>query len=147
MDAAEGAAQIAETALWERLRASGKAEDIEAFLRLYPDRRFATAARRRRDELVGRPAPPVAAARPQAPVAGASPQPAPAPVGWRRRSRPRRHGRLQQTRNATPWRALPPPRGRRQPVAPAASAGDRGALSSRIARPVRGWCDCRPAAS
>ena len=60
MDAAEGAAQMAEATLWERLRPTGKAEDIDAFLRLYPDIRFAAAARRRRDELSAMPPPPVA---------------------------------------------------------------------------------------
>ena len=36
MDPAEAAAQMAEAALWERLRASGRVEDVDTFLRLYP---------------------------------------------------------------------------------------------------------------
>jgi Caspase domain/Bacterial Ig domain len=88
MDAAEGAMQLAETALWERLRASGKAEDMDAFLRFYPDSRFAAAAQRRRDELLGRAAPPpVAVTRPPAPVADAGP-PQPAPASGRLGSEP-----------------------------------------------------------
>ncbi|HYZ34021.1 MAG TPA: caspase family protein, partial [Crenalkalicoccus sp.] len=52
MDAAEAAEQIAENALWERLSASGRVADLDAFMRLYPDSRFAEAARRRREELL-----------------------------------------------------------------------------------------------
>ena len=81
MDAAEGAAQMAEATLWERLRPTGKAEDIDAFLRFYPDSRFAAAARRRRDELVGHAAPQVAAIRPPSPTADAGPSQAPLGVG------------------------------------------------------------------
>ena len=54
MDPAEAAAQMAEAALWERLRASGRVEDVETFLRLYPNSYLAAAAQRRREELVGR---------------------------------------------------------------------------------------------
>ena len=53
MDAAEAAGQMAEAALWDRLRTTGKAEDIDAFLRFYPSSRYAAAARQRRDELAG----------------------------------------------------------------------------------------------
>ncbi|MBK1662149.1 caspase family protein, partial [Paracraurococcus ruber] len=53
MDPAEAAAQLAETALWDRLRATGRAEDIDAFLRFYPDSRHAAAAQRRLAELRG----------------------------------------------------------------------------------------------
>lgn len=54
MSPAEAAAQLAEAALWERLRANGRAEDIEAYVRLYPDSRYKEAALRRLDELLGR---------------------------------------------------------------------------------------------
>src|SRR5207344_1653976 len=54
MDPAEAAAQMAEAALWERLRESGRVEDVETFLRLYPNSYLAAAAQRRRDELLGR---------------------------------------------------------------------------------------------
>ena len=65
MDPAEAAAQMAEAALWERLRASGRLEDVDTFLRLYPTSYLAAAAQRRRDELLGQNTPP-------APAAGAS---------------------------------------------------------------------------
>jgi formylglycine-generating enzyme required for sulfatase activity len=67
MDAAEAASQLAETALWERLRGNGRAEDIDAFLRFYPNSRHAVAAQRRLVELRG-------------PAAGSSTPPAPAPT-------------------------------------------------------------------
>ena len=94
MEAAEAAGQMAETALWERLRAAGRAEDIEAFLRFYPNSRYADAARRRRGELAGTPvaapaappsaappsaAPPVSAARPAERLAMVQPAPPPRP--------------------------------------------------------------------
>ena len=41
----------AEFALWERLRERGRPDEIEAFLVLFPQSRFAAEARRRRDEL------------------------------------------------------------------------------------------------
>jgi hypothetical protein len=68
MSPAEAAAQMAEAALWERLRANGRAEDIEAYIRLYPDSRYKEAAVRRLDELLGRRAEAPAAAPPQPPV-------------------------------------------------------------------------------
>ena len=49
-----------EAMLWDRLRKGGRAEEVEAFLVLFPDSRFAAEARRRRDELA-------AAARAQKP--------------------------------------------------------------------------------
>jgi formylglycine-generating enzyme required for sulfatase activity len=82
MDAAEAAAQLAETALWERLRGSGRAEDVDAFLRLYPDSRYEPAARRRLAELRGPaangadPAPRAAQLPPEPP---ATPPPAASP--------------------------------------------------------------------
>ncbi|MDO9708130.1 SUMF1/EgtB/PvdO family nonheme iron enzyme [Paracraurococcus lichenis] len=83
MDAAEAAAQLAETALWERLRSSGRAEDIDAFLRFYPNSRHIAAAQRRLAELRGPAAGATAAAPPAAhaapgPAAQAAPRPAPA---------------------------------------------------------------------
>jgi len=86
MSPAEAASQLAEAALWERLRASGRAEDIEAYLRLYPDSRYKEAAQRRLDELLGRraeapPAPVAAPAQPQPPAAAPEPQPQPSPPG------------------------------------------------------------------
>jgi formylglycine-generating enzyme required for sulfatase activity len=78
MDPAEAAAQMAEAALWERLRASGRVEDVETFLRLYPNSYLAAAAQRRRDELLGQNTA-KAAAPPPVPQQAAAPQP-PAPV-------------------------------------------------------------------
>jgi formylglycine-generating enzyme required for sulfatase activity len=89
MDAAEAALEMAETALWDRFRASGRGEDIEVFLRLYPNSRHAVAARQRLAELTGGgPATPGPAAGPQQQAAApalpsplATPQVAPsAPV-------------------------------------------------------------------
>ena len=77
MDPAEAAAQMAEAALWERLRASGRVEDVETFLRLYPNSYLAAAAQRRRDELLAQNTPKAAPPAPSQQIA--SPQP-PAPV-------------------------------------------------------------------
>jgi hypothetical protein len=41
----------AEAALWERLRERGRPDELEAFLVLFPQSRFAAEVRRRRDEL------------------------------------------------------------------------------------------------
>src|SRR5271166_934742 len=76
MDPAEAAAQMAEAALWERLRASGRVEDVETFLRLYPNSYLAATAQRRRDELLVQNAPKAVA--PAASQQTAGPQP-PAP--------------------------------------------------------------------
>ena len=73
MDPAEAAAQMAEAALWERLRASGRVEDVETFLRLYPNSYLAAAAQRRREELLGRNT--ASAAPPAATQQAAAPQP------------------------------------------------------------------------
>ncbi|NOG71806.1 SUMF1/EgtB/PvdO family nonheme iron enzyme [Roseicella sp. DB1501] len=80
MDAAEAAAQLAETALWERLRSTGRVEDVEAFLRLYPDSRFAASAQRRLAELRGPAEPGRAPGGAAAPLALAVPTPTPAPA-------------------------------------------------------------------
>ncbi|HME27174.1 MAG TPA: SUMF1/EgtB/PvdO family nonheme iron enzyme [Acetobacteraceae bacterium] len=88
MDPAEAAAQMAEAALWERLRASGRVEDVETFLRLYPNSYLAATAQRRREELLAqnapKAAPPAAAPQPPTPLQSVakpvSPPPAPPPV-------------------------------------------------------------------
>ncbi len=41
----------AEVALWDRLREQGRPDELDAFLVLFPQLRFAADARRRRDEL------------------------------------------------------------------------------------------------
>jgi formylglycine-generating enzyme required for sulfatase activity len=76
MDPVEAAAQMAEAAVWERLRSTGQLEDVETFLRLYPSSYLAPTARRRRDELVAQktPAPPATSPSQQA---AAPPPPAP----------------------------------------------------------------------
>ena len=51
MDAAEAADEMAQAALWERVRGTGKPEDIDLFLRLYPASRFAAAAQQLRSRL------------------------------------------------------------------------------------------------
>ena len=55
MDASEAAAQLAEAALWERVRHSARVEDLDAFTRFYPSSRFAAAVAQRRAELAGAP--------------------------------------------------------------------------------------------
>ncbi len=93
MDAAEAVTQMAEAALWERLRGSGRVEDVEVFLRLYPNSHLAATAQRRRDELLGRtaaatpprppapqPPPAVAAAPPPSAAAPTPPEPRPEPT-------------------------------------------------------------------
>ena len=57
MDLAEAAGQMAEAALWDGLRATGRLEDVDTFLRLYPNSYLAAAARQRREELVAQNAP------------------------------------------------------------------------------------------
>ena len=79
MDPAEAAAQMAEAALWEKLGASGRVEDVDTFLRLYPNSYLAAAARRHREELLAQNAasttPP-----PAKPQQTAAVQPVPPPV-------------------------------------------------------------------
>ena len=40
IDQAEAADALAEAALWERVRGAGRADDLDLFLRLYPNSRF-----------------------------------------------------------------------------------------------------------
>ncbi len=51
-DAAAVADLAPEAPLWDRVRQAGVAEELDAFLRLYPRSRFAAEARRQRDEVV-----------------------------------------------------------------------------------------------
>ncbi len=140
MDPAEAAAQMAEAELWDRLRASGRVEDVDTFLRLYPNSYLAAAARRRREELLAqnapRTAPPAvsqqaAAPQPPAPVQSATrpvtPPPAPPPaVTAETPKAPDRIAALQPIAPA----AMPPPPPRRDlamvipPVAVLPAAGD-----------------------
>ena len=80
MDPAEAAAQMAEAAVWERLSSTGRLEDVDTFLRLYPTSYLAATAKRRREELVAQKAP---ATQPPAPTqtqtATAAPPPATPP--------------------------------------------------------------------
>ena len=154
MDPAEAAAQMAEAAVWDRLRASGRLEDVETFLRLYPTSYLAAAARRRRDELVAQNAPaappPAAAQRPSRPAAEwaaggrggqccprrlrrrhrwlrSSP---PRPRSWQPCSRSRRRSRRPSRRGGTsPWSCR-----RSHRHLPAAITA-----CSRIAPPASGW--------
>jgi hypothetical protein len=68
---------LAESALWDRLRERGRAEELEAFLVLFPHSRFASDVRRRRNELAA-----VAAGQQPRPEEAQASQPAPlqAPV-------------------------------------------------------------------
>jgi len=80
MDPVEAATQMAEAAVWERLGSTGRLEDVETFLRLYPTSYLAPTAQRRRDELMaqtraaGQPAAPVP--QTQQPRVAAGPPPA-----------------------------------------------------------------------
>ncbi|HEX4172625.1 MAG TPA: caspase family protein, partial [Acetobacteraceae bacterium] len=77
MDPVEAATQMAEAAVWERLGSTGRLEDVETFLRLYPTSYLAPTAQRRREELIaqGRAgAQPSATAQPAPPSPG-KPQP------------------------------------------------------------------------
>jgi len=56
----------AEVALWNRLREGGQPEEIDAFLVLFPQSRFAAEARRRRAELAAAATKPPPAPRPEA---------------------------------------------------------------------------------
>ena len=161
MDPAEAAAQMAEAALWERLRASGRVEDVETFLRLYPNSYLAAAAQRRREELLGRntasAAPPAAtqqAAAPQPPSpaqsasAPATPAPASPPVAEKPKS-PDKVGRPAADRASVRTNAGPaaagPCHGR---AAGRCAAGCRRRIAiSRIARPASGWSVSPRAAS
>ena len=162
MDPAEAAAQMAEAALWERLRATGRVEDVETFLRLYPKSYLAAAAQRRRDELVGQNA--AAATPPAAAQPAAAPQP-PRTRTERVQCPPRRPWhRRRWLRNRSHRQASPPcNRSCRRPsrcrhrrggtlrmvVPPVAAAVRCPAMIaySRIARPASGWCAFQPAAS
>jgi formylglycine-generating enzyme required for sulfatase activity len=73
MDPAEAAAQMAEAAVWDRLRATGRLEDVDTFLRLYPTSYLAAAARHRHDELA-------AQNTPAAPLPTPAQPPAPPPA-------------------------------------------------------------------
>ena len=74
MDPADAAKQALEAAVWERLQASGRVEDVELYLSLYPNSHLAATAQRRRDELLGRTLATAEPAPPPAPVQ--APQPA-----------------------------------------------------------------------
>jgi formylglycine-generating enzyme required for sulfatase activity len=132
MDPAEAAAQMAEAALWERLRESGRVEDVETFLRLYPNSYLAAAAQRRRNELLAQQAPKtpqVAAAQPPpaatpssppiqtAPVATAPP-PAPPPVA----EKPKTQEKVAALQPLAPELASPPRRDLAMILPPVATA-------------------------
>jgi formylglycine-generating enzyme required for sulfatase activity len=84
MDPVEAATQMAEAAVWERLGSTGRLEDVETFMRLYPTSYLAPTAQRRRDELMAQqraasqPAAPAQQGPAQAPplrIAGTPPPP------------------------------------------------------------------------
>ena len=116
MDPAEAAAQMAEAALWERLRESGRVEDVEMFLRLYPNSYLAAAAQRRRDELIAQQAP--KAPRWRLP----SPRPQQRHRAHRNRQRPSRSRLPRRLRPAPPPVAAKPKTEEKmaalQPIAP-----------------------------
>jgi formylglycine-generating enzyme required for sulfatase activity len=100
MDSSEAAAQMAEAGLWDRLRATGRLEDVDTFLRLYPTSYLAAAARHRRDELAAQSAPAVP------PTAVTTPPPAPPPAVVQR---PNTLPAAAPTQTAVNGAATPPP--------------------------------------
>jgi formylglycine-generating enzyme required for sulfatase activity len=76
-DPSEAADLVSESGLWETVQHTGKAEDIEAFRRLFPHSRFAAAAAKRLEELAAT-TPPAAAPQPVE-SQQATPSPAPPP--------------------------------------------------------------------
>jgi formylglycine-generating enzyme required for sulfatase activity len=141
MDPAEAAAQMAEAAVWDRLRSTGRLEDVETFLRLYPTSYLAATARRRREELVAQNAPaappPAVAPRPTAPqpsgppaaaVANVPTPPAPPPsVAEKQQVAPEKLAALQPIAPPIAPPAEPPGRNLAMvvpPVAPPPAGGD-----------------------
>lgn len=51
MDTVQATDEMAQAALWEKVRGTGKAEDIDLFLRLYPTSRFAAAGQQLQSKL------------------------------------------------------------------------------------------------
>ena len=157
MDAPEAAAQFAETALWERLRGDGRADDIEAFIRFYPNSRHAAAAQRRLAELRAPaqagstpPPPQVAQSAPPPPPAAAGPgppppappriaAPAPPPAQQQQQPQPARD-QFAALQFVPPPRVVPETRA----VFPRRPPPPRSAIS-RTAPTAPGWCGCRPA--
>jgi len=141
MSAAEAAAQLAEAALWERLRANGRAEDIEAYIRLYPDSRYKEAALRRLDELLGR-----RAEAPPAPVAApAQPQPQPSAAAPEPRSGPPE--RIASLQPVVPSAPQPAPQAAPRVAPPAEPPRTMAALPRPVAPPAapaddRSFQDC-----
>ena len=138
MDAAEAANEMAEASLWERLRSTGRPEDLDLFNRLYPNSRFSASVAQRRAELAraaqaGTPAAPpprVASIAPvPAPPAPVPPAPIPPPAA---EPTPAPRDRVV---------VLQPPRAPAAPVPP--SDGSRSAT----ARIARRWSWSRQAAS
>jgi formylglycine-generating enzyme required for sulfatase activity len=76
MDPVEAATQMAEAAVWERLGSTGRLEDVETFLRLYPTSYLASTAQRRRDELMAQAHAATQPAAPARQAPAAQPQPA-----------------------------------------------------------------------
>jgi formylglycine-generating enzyme required for sulfatase activity len=128
MDPVEAASQMAEAAVWERLRATGRLEDVETFLRLYPNSYLAATAQRRRDELVAQRTP---AASP--PAAEQRPAPAPPPAQTATsQPAPQKPSASQQVAALQPTAPPPqPPAPQRElamlapPVTAPSAAGDR----------------------
>ena len=127
MDASEAAGQMAEAALWDRVRVSTRAEDLDAFTRFYPNSRFGPAVAQRRMELAGHPAEPPAPVAARAERSPAPPPPAPAAV------QPEAPQQLAMQQPAPPPEAPkpPPPAGQ-----------NRGAASALDATPRPGDRDC-----
>ena len=135
MDASEAAGQMAEAALWDRVRTSTRTDDLDAFTRIYPNSRFGPTAAQRRMELAGHGDEPPAASAARADRSPASLQATPAAL---EAARPAPRLALQQPVQP-PQTAVPKP----SPSAPkpdAASAPD--AMPKADAMPKPGERDC-----
>jgi formylglycine-generating enzyme required for sulfatase activity len=124
MDAAEAAAQLAETALWDRLRTGSRPEDIDAFLRFYPASRYEAAAQQRLADLRG---PAGAGAGQPSRLAQPAPEPQPAPPSARQAATaapPASPPSAAGDRIAT-LQPVPSPRAASRPEAPPAASAER----------------------
>ncbi len=78
-DAAAVADLAPEAPLWDRVRQAGVAEELDAFLRLYPNSRFAAEARRQRDVMADSAVPTPRAEAPEARAVSRLEEPRPPP--------------------------------------------------------------------
>ena len=135
MDASEAAGQMAEAALWNQVRTSTRAEDLDAFTRIYPNSRFGPAVAQRRMELAGHGDEPTAASAARADRSPAALPAAPAAPDATR-SALQRLALQQPVQPPQPEVAKPPP------PAPKPAASGPAATPKPDAMPRLGERDC-----